>query len=424
MRARLVGCSVIVCLSACRATPKGADLILTNAHVYTLRWDDPAPDGTPARNAPFDRVTGWRPDAEAIAIQAGRILYVGTDDSALTYSGASTRLIDMRGRTIVPGLVDAQTAALAAGTSSQLRRALDTIAAAGYTLVHDAGADRREMHALEQLARADSLPIRVYPSLSGRDTGVLHTWYDRGLDSTNAGTLIVRSIALVTDSSRTPYDTLSLNDMMIHGWQLIVEAVDSTATRRSLDFIQREMATNSIAAHTRPRIEGVQFVSASDIPRFTSSGTIVSTQPARVVEELMRLDRQSGRDRNRDAYPWRSLRVAGARLVFGSDFSRSGADIFTGLYAAMTRRVPNGSSANSPQDAQVMTAEEALRGFTSWAAYAGYDEWESGRIAPGMRADLTVMTIDPLAETWATADHLLQGKIAMTIVGGRVIYEH
>ena len=73
---------------------------------------------------------------------------------------------------------------------------------------------------------------------------------------------------------------------------------------------------------------------------------------------------------------------------------------------------------------ETLTPEEALRGFTLWAAFAAYDEWESGRIVRGMRADLTVMTIDPLAVAPAHADQLLQGQIAMTIVGGRVVYEH
>src|SRR5262245_14345996 len=41
-----------------------ADLLLTNGRVYTLAWDDPAPDGTPAASAP--RSAGvLHPDAEA-----------------------------------------------------------------------------------------------------------------------------------------------------------------------------------------------------------------------------------------------------------------------------------------------------------------------------------------------------------------------
>ena len=48
---------------------EGADLILTNGRVYTLRWNDPAPDGTLAENAPNDG--RWRPDATAVAVKNG-----------------------------------------------------------------------------------------------------------------------------------------------------------------------------------------------------------------------------------------------------------------------------------------------------------------------------------------------------------------
>ena len=40
----------------------GPELILTNGKVYTLSWDEPAPDGTPASNDPYSS-DGWQPDA-------------------------------------------------------------------------------------------------------------------------------------------------------------------------------------------------------------------------------------------------------------------------------------------------------------------------------------------------------------------------
>src|SRR5262245_46069053 len=74
-----------------------ADLIVTNASVYTLTWPEPSPDGTPAGGAPFDRVRGWRPDAEAVAMKNGRIIFVGSTRAALGYKGSTTRVLDARG---------------------------------------------------------------------------------------------------------------------------------------------------------------------------------------------------------------------------------------------------------------------------------------------------------------------------------------
>jgi predicted amidohydrolase YtcJ len=66
-----------------------------------------------------------------------------------------------------------------------------------------------------------------------------------------------------------------------------------------------------------------------------------------------------------------------------------------------------------------MTAEEAVRGYTVWGAFAGFDEQEAGMIAVGKRADVTVLTVDPFR---ATSQELLRGAVVMTVSRGRVVY--
>jgi hypothetical protein len=67
--------------------PEPADLILKNAIVHT---------GDPAK-----------PAAQAIAIKGRLIQAVGTNDEMLRRSGSNTRVVDLRGATVVPGLADA-----------------------------------------------------------------------------------------------------------------------------------------------------------------------------------------------------------------------------------------------------------------------------------------------------------------------------
>jgi predicted amidohydrolase YtcJ len=100
--------SVSASPSAAKAASADADLILTDARVYTLRWGEPALDGKPAPDAPSTNGK-WQPDATAVAIRGGKIVYVGSDKGALALRGKRTRVIDLNGATVIPGLVDSHT---------------------------------------------------------------------------------------------------------------------------------------------------------------------------------------------------------------------------------------------------------------------------------------------------------------------------
>ena len=86
-------------LIAQRATTAPADLIVTNARVYTA---DEA-----------------RPLAEAFAVRDGRVVFVGSRSEADALKGASTRVVDAGGKTVIPGMVDAH--AHFAGLAQTLR---------------------------------------------------------------------------------------------------------------------------------------------------------------------------------------------------------------------------------------------------------------------------------------------------------------
>jgi predicted amidohydrolase YtcJ len=64
-----------------------ADLVVTNARIYTV--DD------------------GRPLAQAMAVRGGRVQFVGDPRGALALRGPQTRVVDLGGRTVIPGMVDA-----------------------------------------------------------------------------------------------------------------------------------------------------------------------------------------------------------------------------------------------------------------------------------------------------------------------------
>src|SRR5258705_12553652 len=77
-----------------------ADLVLVNGKVYTV-----------------DNV---RPMASALAVRGGRVLFVGSDAEARALATASAQVIDLNGKTVIPGIIDAHTHLL--GLGDMLRR--------------------------------------------------------------------------------------------------------------------------------------------------------------------------------------------------------------------------------------------------------------------------------------------------------------
>ncbi|TJY37109.1 amidohydrolase [Pontimicrobium aquaticum] len=98
---------ITVLIVSCSSNHKKeiADVVVTNARVYTLSWDDPSLDGTPAQNASIKNSV-WQPDAEAIAIKNGLIQFVGTTKDVQNYIGENTEVIDAKNAFIVPGLIE------------------------------------------------------------------------------------------------------------------------------------------------------------------------------------------------------------------------------------------------------------------------------------------------------------------------------
>jgi predicted amidohydrolase YtcJ len=555
-------------------TPEAqADLLLVNGRVYTLAWSEPATDGTPAQDAPYSPASGWHPDAEAVAVRGDRIVFVGSAREASAYQGPQTQVVDLRGATVVPGLIDSHvhiaelgaslervnlvgatsagaaidrvaerattvpkgnwivgwgwdegawanhypdmtelsarvpdhpvvlrglhsyavwgnrlaferagitratpapsggeirkdargdptgilinnagallTRAIPAPTPAQLeaqvRKALAAMAEAGYVAVHEAGAGSELVAAFEALNARQDLPTRVYVMLSARDEPLLRRWLARGPDRQDArlvvravkafydGALGSRGARLLADYADKPghrgvsggefgFHQALVAEMMNAGFQVCVHAIGDAGNRETLDFIERAEQANPAVRGGRHRIEHAQVLHPDDVGRFAALDVIASMEPAHAVEDMAWAEDRLGPERVKGAYAWRTLRKSGARLAFNSDLPGTDYNIFYGLHAAITRRDKSLQPPGGWYPEQRMTPEEALRGYTTWGTYAGFQEGDTGLIAPGRWADLTVMDVDPLALGATAPEKLLSGHIRLTIVAGRVVY--
>ena len=74
-------------LTPAGSNPAPADLVFINGNIYT--------------------VNATQPHAEAIAVKGDRIVFVGSNAGAKKFQGANTRVVDLHGATVVPGMTDA-----------------------------------------------------------------------------------------------------------------------------------------------------------------------------------------------------------------------------------------------------------------------------------------------------------------------------
>jgi predicted amidohydrolase YtcJ len=127
-----------------------------------------------------------------------------------------------------------------------------------------------------------------------------------------------------------------------------------------------------------------------------------------------------GAQRAEGAYLWKTFLDQGVRLPAGRDAPVESIEVVPGLYAAVTRQDAKGWPEGGWHARERVSAEEALRMFSADVAWAAFEEADRGAIAPGKRADFTVLSRDPTAVPPA---EILKTKVLMTVVGGRVVVD-
>jgi predicted amidohydrolase YtcJ len=169
--------------------------------------------------------------------------------------------------------------------------------------------------------------------------------------------------------------------------------------------------------HLAIRIEHAQILHPEDIARFARLGVIASMQPIHVVSDMDVADRYWG-GRCRYAYAWKSVMRAGATVAFGSDAPIEDPDPLKGIHAAVTRRNRQRAGRRAWYPEECLTVTEAIDCYTSGAAAAATRARHLGRIAPGLRANLTILDRNILADP--DPDVILDTSVDMVVIGGEV----
>jgi len=204
----------------------------------------------------------------------------------------------------------------------------------------------------------------------------------------------------------------------------MTHAIGDGAVRMTLDAYEEAARINPAPARgRRHRIEHAETIAPSDIPRFGASNTIVSYMPFHAnptPAQLTVWTANIGAERASRGWIVRRMLESGARVTLGSDWPVVDLDPRLQMHMAVTRRTPDGQPPDGWLPEQAISLEQAIEGTTAWPAYASFEDHRKGRLAPGLLADVVILSGDIFA--WPP-DRLLDAHVSMTIFDGKVVYE-
>ena len=295
----------------------------------------------------------------------------------------------------------------------------------GVTAIHDFVRNSGAPRAYRDLAADGDLSVRVQlyywrdhldaVSELGLATGGGCRVRVGGIKSFSDGGFAARTARLSEPYADAPGDHVE--------WLVTPEELRTLSTR--VDDLDLRMAVHAIGdeavdatldaydacetpGEDRFRIEHAELASDDAVERMAATGVVACVQPnfLRWAGEGGLYEDRIG-DRRRRTTRLRDLHDAGVPLAFGSDCMPL--DPLLGVHHAV----------NAPAPEQRLEVTEALRAYTSGAAYAGFDEHRLGTVEPGKRADLVVLDRSP----WRHPGAIDDVTVAVTVVDGVVVYD-
>ena len=321
-----------------------------------------------------------------------------------------------------------------------IKMALDIIVTKGITNIHDAWQEPVTVDVIKKMEDNDEFPIRCFGMLGSSYDKLLDKFLKEGIYRSDRytirsvkafidGALGSRGAALLEPYSDEPNNcglTLisaeKFNKLagccLESGFQLCTHAIGDRGNQMVLDVYSNTL--RGVKNH-RWRIEHAQMVCDEDILRFAKAGIVPSMQPSHCTSDMRWMDDRIGTHRFHRISRWKSFVDAGCKIPGGSDCPIEEGNPLFEYYAAITRKDHDGNPSEGWESQECISRLDALKMFTTWAAYGEFSEHRRGKIRPGFDADLTIMSTDI---TTCPPPKILNTEILGTVVGGEIVYNN
>lgn len=207
-----------------------------------------------------------------------------------------------------------------------------------------------------------------------------------------------------------------LQTALQEGQQILVHCNGDAAAQQLIDCYAKAKANLPASPDIRPVMIHAQLVREDQLARMASYGMIASFFVSHTYHWGDIHLQNFGEARAMRISPVQSAIQHGVLYTFHQDTPVLAPDVFESLWCAVNRVTRNGVVLGAQQ---CITALEALRGVTVYAAYQYFEEHRKGSLAPGKIADLVILDRDPLKMPPAALREL---RVLETIKRGETVF--
>lgn len=323
---------------------------------------------------------------------------------------------------------------------AKIQRGAKELTKYGITEVRDRNIAEGGIEVFRELIDKGEFPIRMYAVLTGNDK-LFEDYLKKGIEVNYKDKLTVRSVCLDYDGAfeiqdaamkddykeepkrKIPYsDEFEIEKIFKQAadknFQFTVKTVGDRAFNGALNAIEKVIKEKNLKDH-RTVLGSVEFTEQSDVNRLKDLKIIPSLNPEKNLLDAPLVSELIDPEVSKKLGLWNSLLKSSGFILTGSDFPFNQINPFIQMYYLTTRQWTD-TVINIPSPEQKLALLEALKSYTVYPAFASFEEGIKGSIEKDKFCDMVVISNDIFN---IEPKKLLDTKVLMTIINGKVVYD-
>ena len=325
--------------------------------------------------------------------------------------------------------------------SNSLQLATLELAKYGITEVHDRTVNKEAINLFKQNIDSNKFAIKMYGILSAGDE-TFEEYLGKGIEVNYKDYLTVRAVSIDYDGALS-LQAASMNDKykvdgkntflyatdeeietnfrkaIDKSFQFYIKSVGDKAVTNNLNILEKVIKEKNPKDH-RTVLEYLEFVLPNDLNRIGSLKIIPSVRPEETILNIEVLTDFVPETNANNLGMWNSMLQNSKYIVAGSNFPYGNFISPVILIHLLVNRQPlDTNMSNIPNMNQKLPVLEAIKSFTVYAAYAGFEEKTKGTLEKDKYADFVVLSDDIFT---FDVKKIKDIKVLKTVVNGKIVF--